>query len=418
MISESAKKAWLVIAMDFFHYIAFMCTKPYIKSLLNEAGASDRIAGVILALYSLVQVLNAVLMAKWIQKKGQKPQMVLGAAMYFAGGLLLAYVSGISSLFESMTGIGSGVFQIMLIAISVAVLGSSHGMFIITCNYFITGIPKEEGRDRYVGYTTFVNSVGQFIGPILAAMLLAGRFSGTYKYVLLLSVSASAVSLIMAFFVKNVTLGTKKKPAMVRDVLKDRPLMKIVLLNAAVYFATDVVASYIEPYGKDTLALGASVATLILASMKFSAIFVRAFLGWLSEKIGSERLLRISLFTVSASIFLLGAVNETAIFLSKLGLPENTTKIVIVMLIGLIYGMANGLVNPLALVELSNKSDETNRSPALALRNICNSGGQTLGEVVFGFLAGLAATLSPVFYISGGLLFGCSFLSVNRKSKK
>lgn len=458
--TESTKTAWLVMMMDFFHYVAFMCTKPYLKGMLTDAHVSDEVAGVILAIFSLIQVLNAIILGKWIQKKGQKPQLITGAAMYLIAGVLLAFapsvcgfadgVSGYSlgaaaadqwqmfgSSVENVVGgnfdaIGSAVLNVStvdtnilgacMLTLCVLLLGTSHGIFLICGHYVITGIPKEEGRDKYVGYLTFINSIGQFVAPVVAAMLLvdtliASSFSGRYFYVMILSVVASGISLALACIIRNVRGGKTKEPAKVGTVLRDRPLMKIVFLNAAVYFAVDVVSTYTQEFGEKTLMLTAAKATLIMAAMKFSAIFVRAFLGFLTKLVGSARLLRISLFVVAASIVGMGFTAEIAKMLSGLGLPYEGTKFVVIMFMSLLFGLANGLVNPLALIELSNASNSSNRSPALALRNMGNSGGQTIGEVAFGFLAGAFGTLSPVFLVSGTILFGCYLLSFDRKKK-
>lgn len=414
-LNQSTKTAWLVMMMDFFHYIAFMCTKPYMKSMLDDAGVSADVAGVILAMFSLIQVINALFLSKWIQKKGQKPQLITGAAMYLVAGLLLAFTPFLTDM------LGGGAFLAgAIITISTLLLGTSHGIFLICGHYVITGLPKEEGRDKYVGYLTFINSIGQFIGPLLAAMFLTeffidSSFSGDYFYVLMLSCIASAISLFLACVIRNVTGGKTKEPAKVGSVLKDGPLMKIVFLNAAVYFAVDVVNTYTQAFGEDTLLLTAATATLVAAAMKFSAIFVRAFLGWLSNLVGSARLLRLSLLFIAISIFGMGMTNEITAMLSKLGLPEYGTKVVVIMTFALLFGLANGLVNPLALIELSNASNSSNRSPALALRNMGNSGGQTIGEVVFGFLAKALGSLSPVFLISGGILFGCFLMAFDKK---
>ncbi len=414
-LNQSTKTAWLVMMMDFFHYIAFMCTKPYMKSMLDDAGVSADVAGVILALFSLIQVINALFLSKWIQKKGQKPQLITGAAMYLAAGFLLAFTP-----FLTNTVGGGAFFAGALITVSTLLFGTSHGIFLICGHYVITGLPKEEGRDKYVGYLTFINSIGQFIGPLIAAAFLteffiASSFSGDYFYVLMLSCVASAISLVLACVIRNVTGGKTKEPAKVGSVLKDGPLMKIVFLNAAVYFAVDVVNTYTQAFGEDTLLLSAATATLVAAAMKFSAIFVRAFLGFLSKLIGSARLLRLSLLFIAISILGMGLTNEITALLTKIGLPENGTKVVVIMFFALLFGLANGLVNPLALIELSNASNSSNRSPALALRNMGNSGGQTIGEVVFGFLAKALGSLSPVFLISGGILFGCFLMAFDKK---
>lgn len=423
-LNQSTKTAWLVMFMDFFHYIAFMCTKPYLKSLLSLAGASNTVAGVILALFSLVQVINSVFLSKWIQKKGQKPQLVMGAFIYMFAGLILAFAPMVSG--------SSDTLETVLVAISVVLLGTSHGIFLLAGHYVITGLPKEEGRDAYVGYLTFINSIGQFVGPLIAAALLAEPLMNAFKnirifdaiaqkngyvYVLLFSVISSGISLLLACIIRNVRGDIKKKPAKFGTVLKDKALMKIVLINAAVYFSTDVVVSYTQEFGEKTLMLSAATATMIMTAMKFSAIFVRAFLGWLTKHIGSAKLLRLTLLFIGLAIFCMGLTNTITAGLANLGLPEMTTKVVIIMTLALIYGLANGLVNPLALIELSNASDDTNRSPALALRNMANSGGQTFGEVALGFIIEATSTLSPVFLLSGTILFGCYLLSFDRKKK-
>jgi len=421
-LNESTKTAWLVMMMDFFHYIAFMCTKSYVKNLLIDAGASDEVSGVIISMFSLVQFVNALFLGRWIQKKGQKPQLVLGAVLYAVSGLLLAYSLPIGNTMSGVVPFTVSTCETALIAVCVIMMGTSHGIFLIAGHYVITGIPKEDGRDKYVGYLTFINSIGQFIGPLMAAFFLGDMFTagltvGKYKYVLLLSVAASTISLVLACIIKNVTDGTTKKPAKVGTVIKDGPLMKIVFLNAAVYFAIDVVTSYLQAFGEITLGLAAATATIVISASKFSAIFVRAFLGWLSKLFGSARLLRLSLLLIAITIFGMGLTNEISLILSKIGLPFEQTKAVVIIIMALLFGLANGLVNPLALIELSNASNSSNRSPALAMRNMCNSGGQTLGEIAFGYIAGAMASLSPIFLVSGTILFGCYLVSFDRKKK-
>ena len=157
---------------------------------------------------------------------------------------------------------------------------------------------------------------------------------------------------------------------------------------------------------------------MVVSAYKLSQIFVRAVLGWLIKFVGSARLLRFSLLFVAVTLAGMGLTKEISLLLYKVGLPFMTTKIVVVMFFSLLFGIANGLVNPLALIELSNASTDTNRGPALALRNMCNGAGQTVGEVAFGFIAALTGGLfSPVFLISGGVLLGCYFLFGEKKKK-
>ncbi len=422
-LNQHTKTAWLVIIMDFFHYIAYMCTKPYLKTLLGEAGAPADVTGVILSLFSVVQVLNALFLSKWIQKKGQKPQLIFGSALYMIAGMGLMFSASIASFISIFIPISVTLLRISIIAFCTVMLGSSHGIFLLCGHYIITGLPEDAGRAKYVGYLTFVNSIGQFIGPVLASVLLGEFFTkyspdNIYIFVLLLSVVASAISLALSVVIRNVRSGQTRSPAKVGSVLKDGPLMKIVLINSAVYFATDVLSSYLQDFGVSTLLLAPALATTIITVMKFAQIFVRAFLGFLIKKVGSKRLLNATLCIVAISIVGMGLTNPVSSVLSALGLPVEIVKIVVVMSWALIFGLANGLVNPLALIELSNVTTDDTRSPALALRNMCNSGGQGLGETAFGFLAKLTGSLSSLFFISGGLMFVCYIYSHDFKKKK
>ena len=413
--------------MDFFHFIAFMSTKPYLKSMLNAANVSDSAAGFILASYSLIQFVSAIFLGKWIQKKGHKPQLITAAMFTLVSSVILAF----TPLVGKAAGSSETLVCAVIIAFCTLLLGTSHGMFILCGNYIITGLPESEGRDKYVGFFTFTNSIGQFCGPLLASLLLskaliAKSFSGDYFFVMMLAIVTSTAALIFSCIIKNITVTpaaanaekAEKKPVKVRDVLADHRLMKIIILNAAYYFSVDVLATYTQAFGERTLLLSASSAALILTVMKFSAIFVRAFLGLLTKIFGSARLLKISLFVLALSVFLMGMTGKISAALAGLGLPLYGTTLTVILIFSLICGFSNGLVNPLSLVHLSSASTPQNRSSALALRGMFNSGGQTVGEVSFGFLAGIFGSLAPVFLVSGGMLFGCFLLSFDKKQKK
>ncbi len=416
-LKSSTVTAWLVMIMDFFHYIAFMCTKPYIKNILDEINVGDGPAGIILALFSFIQVASALALGVWIQKKGQKPQLVLGSVLYLVSGLMLAYVHELGALFGSY----SSIAMVSIVTVGVLMFGLSHGVFLIAGHYVITGIPKEEGRDKYVSLLTAINSIGQFVGPLLASVILETWITkqngvGEFKSVMIISAIASGIALVLACIIKNVTNGVTKKAQDVRVVLRDKPLMKIVFLNAAVYFSTDIVTSYTVKFCTDGLLFSTSLATMVVSAYKLSQIFVRAVLGWLIKFVGSARLLKLSLLFVALTLAGMGLTKEISQLLAMLGLPFMATKIVVVMLFSLLFGIANGLVNPLALIELSNKSNDVNRGPALALRNMCNGGGQTIGEVAFGFIAAMTGGLfSPVFLISSAVLFGCFMIPFDDK---
>lgn len=418
--------AYAVMVMDFCHYIAYMCTKPQIVTLLKQVGASDAQQGLILSFFSIVQVFQALLISKFIQRFGQKGEMIVGAGLYALGALALAGSNkcalGLNAFFGMF---GGGLSEGALVKVEIGIIGFgtllfgiSHGIFLLASQYVMTGIPKESGREKLIGLYSFSNSAGKFVGPFIASAILGMSIipdSLKKRYVILAGAVVSVAALIIALFITNIKRDTDAPAMNLKQMFTNGPVMKIIILNSAIYFAVDIVTNYAQSFGEGVVGLAPQKAALILSAVNLSEMLIRPAMGKLCDIFTSDRLFKLSMFVCAVSITLTGFTKEINGFF--VSLTHIDARFVFMLVFGLMTGMALGLLNPLSMVKLSDVVSGSDRSQALALRNMANYGGQTVGANVFGWVAQVTGSLSPVYWISGLAMFGCFALSFDYKKK-
>ena len=290
--------------------------------------------------------------------------------------------------------------------------GFVHGIFLLDTHFCLTSLKLSDNRDTLLGISTFLESFGQFIGPIFAGIILSSSFGKIgYRSVVFMGVCVSSIVFIILLFSVNIKVEEKIKKAKVSTVFKDKPLMKLILINGAAYFASDVVISYMQDFGVITLGLTLAKATLVLSVVKLATMLARFFLARFIKALGISRLFTLSLLALAFGIFFIGCTKFVSYPFELLGASVMNSRFVLVIVGACIYGAAFGLVNPLALMKLSNLTNDSNRASALALRSMANYGGQSVGEILFGIIITLTGGLSPIFFLSSAVLLSCMYLN-------
>lgn len=411
-MSPQKKNAIVVMIAEGLYFITYMTVKPYMKSLLNEAGASASATGVILALFGFIQVFSALFLSGFLQKHGQKLQMLFGALGAVAMGFLIMFSKNIAVFLNDITNLNVTFCEIAVLTFSNLLFGFVHGIFLLDTHFCLTSLKLSDNRDTLLGISTFLESFGQFIGPIFAGIILSSSFGKIgYRSVVFMGVCVSSIVFIILLFSINVKVEEKIKKAKASTVLKDKPLMKLILINSAAYFASDVVISYMQDFGVITLGLTLAKATLVLSVVKLATMLARFFLTRLIKTLGIARLFTLSVFALAFGIFFIGCTKFVSYPFELLGAAVMNTRFVLVIVGACIYGAAFGLVNPLALMKLSNLTNDSNRASALALRSMANYGGQSIGEILFGIIITLTGGLSPIFFLSSAVLLSCMYLN-------
>lgn len=131
------------ILLNFLHYTALYASRPYLSLLVEELGGSELEIGLIMSMYSLIQVATALLEGRWIAQRGTRAPAFFGSICFLLGTTILMFTSNLW-----IVGVGS------------LLMGVGHGLILLRGQYNVTGISDETLRTVAVGWLSFFNSVG------------------------------------------------------------------------------------------------------------------------------------------------------------------------------------------------------------------------------------------------------------------
>ena len=371
----------MAIVLNFLYFAARFASRPYISILAVSLGANELQVGIIISLYSIVQVFFALLIGKILDKRGQKLPSAVGAALFVSGTLLMVAAKGL-----------------LLTGIATVMLGIAHGTILVSSQSIMTAVPDDKAREKQVGYFYFAASVGAFAGPAIGGYLqdtlgpnlgfLGATFFGIAAFILIL-------------FMPNYRCFEGERKTSLTSLLKNKKIIANVLLSALVFFTFDVYSTYFPLYGVTEVGLTSSQVGLIISAGSLAAMVIRPLLGRLCQLFTRQKVFVGSLILGSACI-------------ASMGIAKSFYPL---LAIALIYGLTYGLNNPLTLITVTEVSTPENRSRIIAMRVMANSSAQTVSPVFFGAIAGLAG-LSSVFFGSGILMFGCIYMAGRLTGKR
>ena len=357
-----------MIAINLLHNLALYASRPFLALLAQALGAHETQTGVIVALYSLIQVAAALPVARAIVCKGLRRMAGLGAVCFLLGCLLLLQAK-----------------MLRMVGFAALWMGLGHSLLLQCGQFWSTGFSAVPKRAQIVGWLSFSTSLGAFLGPSLGGILqdalgIHGGFWGAVVF-------AAAGLGCVRYLQETQSAGRQNS----HDT-KQYPMSGMrgeIIRSAVVFFAADILAVYLPLYGV-SIGLDMRTAGLLLGLNGLAQMAVRPLLGKLCARWSVHRALCGSLLASGTGIILLGSTEHF------LWLAAGS----------LLTGCAIGLSNPLTLLTVSQAAGEEVRSRALALRVMANYAGQTISPVLFGGLASVAG-LAAVFWSSGATLLLC-----------
>lgn len=371
----------LVILINFTHCLALYASRPYLSLLAVYWGADAAQAGVIVSMYSIIQAVGTLYVGRLIERLGQQKPLIAGAGIYTLGVFGLVFAP-----------------KPWLIGLCALLMGAAHCIILLSSQSIITGVMKEAERDKAIGYFAFANSAGAFVGPSIGGYLQ--DVLGVNKGFL----GATALSLL-SMLIARLLPELKEEKALVRtaagDIIKQPMVMSNLLLSGAVFFASDIITTYLPLYGAE-IGLSATAIGFVLSANGLAQMLIRPFLGHVCARIPRDTAFQLCL--------LMGGIGTVCLGLLKSFYP--------LMLVAIFVGLTLGLANPLTLITVSDVSNPENRNRVLALRLMSNYTGQTISPITFGALANIAG-LASVFWGSGGVMLVCVYVANfinNRKS--
>jgi MFS family permease len=386
-------------------YVAVInATRPTVTYHALTLGASTVEIGLVQSAFSLLPAFIAVWVGRVVDRLGTSPFMIASTTILALGGILATYSSGL-----------------WLLALSQVAMGLGHIMYLVASQALVANVGPREGRETRFGTYSMMISIGQLVGPAVAAAILGG--STVVAVVLVASVAAlppppasfreqsllpdspEALVFLAATLLSVVATGLacllprlsrrSDRPqtpppeggpsawAVTRTVLRRPGMLAAMFVSIVVISTLDAFVAYLPAYGELT-GLSVALVGLLLSVRAGAALVSRVFMGPIIARLGRGRLLATTMTMAGISLMIMPFVR------SEIGL----------ITVFAIVGLGLGLVQPLTIAWVANRSPRAERGTALGVRITGNRAALLVVPTLLGAIAGTAG-LGAIFLVCG-----------------
>ncbi|MEH7085667.1 MFS transporter [Neobacillus drentensis] len=371
MHSKSALPILFVVM--FLVMVGFGIIIPVLPFYAEEIGANPTELGLLMAVYSLMQLIFAPMWGQVSDRIGRKPVMMIGIA-----GL------GLSFLIQALS---TELWMLFAARIIGGILSSAN---MPTAMAYVADITTEENRGKGMGIIGAATGLGFVFGPAIGGVF--SKFSLNMPF--FLACGSSFITLILVFLLlkeskqKNEAV-TKKKPSFWKALSGTVTVLYLVqLLISLSLSGLEATFAYFAAKKAD---LDATQLGYIFMIMGFgSAIVQGGLVGRLTKKHGERMVIQSGIIVSALGFALILLVNSfatAALFLT-------------------IFGLGNGVIRP-SVSSLITKTSSAGYGSSTGLLSSFDSLGRIIGPPLGGWLFSLAIGLP---YISGAIISIAAFI--------
>ena len=381
-------------------------TRPTVTYRALALGASTVEIGLVQSAFSLLPAILAVAIGRAVDRVGGSRFMIAATVALMIGGLVAAYSGGL-----------------VILAVAQIAMGLGHIIYLVAGQALVANVgPRDERELRFGTYAT-VNSIGQLVGPAIAAAILgggavlvgAGLVAGAAAIVpgigrssaaglplpdnregivFLVSAGITLVAVGLTCLLPGLTRrGDRPRtpPAadgpgtvsVARRVLRRPGMVSAMFVSIVVISTLDALVAYLPAYGA-TAGLSVGLVGALLSIRAGASLVSRVFMTRLIAQLGRGRLLGFSMAMAAVSL---------------LALPFIRSDVVLIALMAAV-GMGLGLVQPMTIAWVANRSPRSERGTALGVRITGNRIALLIVPTLMGAIAG-AAGIAAIFIVMG-----------------
>lgn len=385
---------WLVILIStgLLSQTALNLVRPVTTYKLISFGSGSFTVGAVTAAYAILPLFTAMMLGRVSSRiRRIRFLMVAGVGLIAVGGL------GINLAPNALA-----------VALASAVLGLGHLMFTIGGQSSIARYFPDSDLDKGFGWFTAAYAAGQFIGPLIAGMVLgSGTDAVSAERIADISLSLwigmGAALLAVPFLLPNwqprvsksvSAASPERSSASIGSVLRIKGMASHIFASMTLLSMLDILTAFLPLVAEKHSVTPAAVGVL-LAIRGCASVVSRLFIPKLSAHFERRQLLVTSLYVSGVSIAL-APVFIDVLWASGLAL--------------LIGGFFLGLGQPMTMTMISTSVPPVDRGAALAVRLM----GNRLGQVALPVISStVAAGLGP----AGAVWFCCALLCLSGAEK-
>ena len=335
-----------------------------------DLGAGPVTVGLLAAMFSAMPALLAWKVGKWADRFGASGLLMLGSIGCAAGIAVPFFFHTIPALF-----------------IAAAMNGVAFALFNVTQQNAVGMMSAPEDRTKNFANFTLMMSLGNFVGPLVAGFSI--DHSGMAWACLYIAALGIIPAMMLIAGGKALPKGSGHKTKAgggMMALLRDRTMLKILLVGSVVMAGVDVFAFYVPIYTHG-LNLSASTIGIIMACFSAAAFTSRACLAWFLTMATVEQVLMRS-FMLAAAAFVCFPFFQNPVMLSVLSF---------------VYGFGLCVGQPITMMLSFSNSADGRSGEVMGLRQSVNHGTRVIAPVVFGAIGSITGLVS-VFIVGAAML--------------
>jgi MFS transporter, DHA1 family, multidrug resistance protein len=372
---ETKRALPVLFLVMFLVMVGFGIIIPVLPFYAEEIGATPTQLGLLMAVYSLMQLIFAPFWGGLSDKIGRKPVMMIGIT-----GLALSFF---------IQALATELWMLFAARIIGGILSSAN---MPTAMAYVADITTPENRGKGMGIIGAAVGLGFVFGPAIG-----GIFSGTSMSLpFYLAGSTSLLTVFLVFFLLKETLQTKskneipaKKPSLWQAF--SGPSSVLFLLQLLISLSLSGLEATFAYFAAKKAGLDSTHLGYIFMIMGFAGALVQGGLvGRLTKRFGEGKVIQGGIIVSAIGfglILLVDSFITAAIFLS-------------------IFGIGNGVIRP-SVSSLLTKTSTAGHGSATGLLSSFDSLGRIIGPPLGGWLFSMAIGLP---YISGAIISILAFI--------
>lgn len=373
LLMKKNKNLWVLVFICVINSLGFGIIVPLIYPYGKQFGITEQTLGLLTASFSIAQFFATPVLGALSDKYGRKPILIISLIGTCISFVLFAQARSLTMLFAAR------------------ILDGITGGNISVAQAMVSDSSTSEDRAKNFGIIGSAFGFGFVIGPAIGGVLSKINLQAPFYF----SACIALVGVICTyFFLKETNPGHQRKTdsnfsfKSLFTVLKKPVVGSAVFIGFLLTMAQFTMIIGFQTFTADVLKITPFQIGVFFAAFGVSGILMQLAVPFITKLVSSKSLiLLLSLVFCFVPMLLSGFTSQLLLFSACM----------------CVYGLFNGLRNPMLNAIISDRINQNEQGQTLGINQSYASIGQILGPVSAGFISGIS--VQYVFFLSAAYIF-------------
>ncbi|RYY35422.1 MAG: MFS transporter [Sphingobacteriaceae bacterium] len=383
---KESKSLWVLVVICVINSMGFGIIVPLLYSYGKQFGVTEKMLGLLTASFSVAQFFATPLLGSLSDKWGRKPVLVISLIGTCISFIMFAQARSIIMLFAAR------------------ILDGLTGGNISVAQAMVSDVSDEKSRAKNFGILSSAFGFGFVAGPAIGGTL--SKYGNHFPFYFAAGIALIGV-LLTFFFLKetNTHKGSKQKYTFnfvwLATILKEKTIGIAILVSFFLTMAQFAMIVGFQTFTTDELKLSATQTGLFYAGFGVTGIIMQLLVPLFTKTFNSKSLiLLLSTLVCLGMMMLSGFATGFVLFAIAIG----------------VYGLFNGLRNPMLNAIIADHTADDEQGKILGINQSYISIGQTIGPITAGFIT--AISLHSIFFLASLYILIAFVLSFRLKAQE